>query len=145
MPGKAKGDGSLSGGTGDVNPQIYRLVTPTTTTLTTSSVTSASFSTSFPVPINRLQQQSGKATVMELLKVRWNTVAAYNVNVSGPQIINTTGWLSTTPGTAQGIGAVPSFPAGSPKVLDQINGSTFYDYDTTSDVIYTARFDLLQL
>lgn len=64
MPGKRKGD-SLTGGTGDVNPQ-----TLTSPILSQSGVDSID-QFQLPVPIPRYPQQNGMQIVMEILKVNF--------------------------------------------------------------------------
>lgn len=62
---------SLTGGSGDVNPQWMCLqVTQTSAdALTTVSI---------PLPVQRLAQKSGKSMVMEILKIFWD-IPAYTV------------------------------------------------------------------
>jgi hypothetical protein len=55
-------DGSLTGGTGDVNPQLFSGFAATT-------VADTPHTTAFITPISRLPKSGGKATVMEVLKV----------------------------------------------------------------------------
>jgi hypothetical protein len=92
MPGK----GSLTGGTGDVNPQWYKftLTDPTAYTASAagSATTTAFLSQAFPIPINRLRTQGQKATVIEILKIRWqfgvSTNAGQTVYGGGPVASN---------------------------------------------------------
>lgn len=56
--------GSLTGGTGDVSPQFFNMGQTQSAADTTTSGT-------FPIPIQRLLGKSGKAQVMEVLKLFW--------------------------------------------------------------------------
>lgn len=64
-----KGD-SLTGGTGDVNPQWMKIYAP-------QPSADATVTLQVPLPVQRLPQKSGKALVMELLKVRWDPPVLY--------------------------------------------------------------------
>lgn len=59
---KRKSDGSLTGGTGDVNPQWLKIRLAETVADTTISVQQT-------IPVQRLQDRSGKSQVMEILRV----------------------------------------------------------------------------
>jgi len=62
MPKRGRGSESLTGGTGDVNPQFLNMQS--------SAATIASFATtSFSTPINKFPEASGRVVIMELLKV----------------------------------------------------------------------------
>lgn len=63
MP-KRKGD-SLTGGTGDVNPQFFRF-------FCTQPVSDNNAIQPFPLPVQRLEKKDGQAMVMEVLKVQWD-------------------------------------------------------------------------
>lgn len=90
-----KGGSSLTGGTGDVNPQLYRLsIVGTPTTSTTTSVESRNYG-SFPVPVPKFSQKDGKAIVMEVLKCRWNTNVAFPVSEQTSRLMSVNCWLST--------------------------------------------------
>lgn len=52
----------LTGGTGDVNPQWFNIVSQVA--ITTSFAT-----TTVPTPINKFPEQSGKVVIMEILKI----------------------------------------------------------------------------
>lgn len=56
---------TLTGGTGDVNPQQFDLAITASAADTTTEL-------NFPIPTYRLQNSSGRAWVMELLKVFWD-------------------------------------------------------------------------
>lgn len=63
---RQKGNGdNLTGGSKDVNPQWFSMVL---------SQTGADVPTTqaFPIPVQRLAQSSGKALVMEILKIQWD-------------------------------------------------------------------------
>ena len=66
MSKRSRNDNSLTGGTGDVNPQYFTMEVSQTTANNT-------LSKAFPIPIQRLQQNSGRAQVMEVLKVFFDT------------------------------------------------------------------------
>lgn len=62
MPKRGRGSESLTGGTGDVNPQFLNMQS--------SASTTASFATTaFSTPINKFPEASGRVVIMELLKV----------------------------------------------------------------------------
>ena len=67
MAKRRRTDGSLTGGTGDVNPQYFNM---TLTQLNPNALTEAAFNT----PVVRLPGPSGRVTIMELLKVYWMAV-----------------------------------------------------------------------
>lgn len=67
--------GGLTGGTGDVNPQWYRLavvVDVGSTSNVPGNTVSAFAQQQYPVPVPRFAVKSGKAIVMEVLKIRWS-------------------------------------------------------------------------
>jgi len=67
MPKRAKSDGSLTGGSGDVNPQWFGMqVSQQGTDLTTTAAV--------PLPVQRLKDE-GKSQVMEVLRVQWDLPA----------------------------------------------------------------------
>lgn len=59
----------LTGGTGDVNPQYMRGFVQLPTGTFSPATGSTWVQVQLPIPISRLRQAQGKATVMELLKV----------------------------------------------------------------------------
>lgn len=65
MPAKRRYGESLTGGTGDVNPQTYTIV------VDNGSVT-GNGTKPFPVPIPRYPGTATRAVVMEILKVEWS-------------------------------------------------------------------------
>ena len=71
MPKRARSSSSLTGGTGDVNPQWLNL-------FSTNNPGTSYTEGGFPIPIQRLPD-SGKAQVMEILKVEWGLGAQVNV------------------------------------------------------------------
>lgn len=86
----------MTGGTGDVNPQIYSLsVTP--------SVADATISTQFPVPVYRFPLKNDRAMVMEILRCQW-IVQDLPVQVGQVSMV---GILSTS-NTSLPIGAASS-------------------------------------
>ena len=64
MPKRSKRD-TLTGGTKDVNPQWFPM-------LSQQSAPDATTTTQFPIPIQRLKQDSDRSQVMEILKVSWD-------------------------------------------------------------------------
>lgn len=64
MP-KRKMSDTLTGGTGDVNPQWMRIQVTEATPGVPQSI-------QFPLPIQRLQQSAGRSQVVEILKVIWD-------------------------------------------------------------------------
>lgn len=57
---------TLTGGTGDVNPQLYNL-----STSTPSPGPDGAAQTKFPVPVYRFPLKNDRAMVMEVLRVKW--------------------------------------------------------------------------
>jgi len=55
----------LTGGTGDVNPQVLTLTTTQTAADTTTT-------NEFPIPVPRPSSSKGKSIVMEILQVKYN-------------------------------------------------------------------------
>jgi len=70
MPKRGRSD-SLTGGTGDVNPQWFNL-------FSTNNPGTSYTETGFPVPVQRLPE-SNRAQVMEILKVEWGLGAQTNI------------------------------------------------------------------
>jgi len=117
MSKRAKGD-SLTGGTGDVNPQIYPLgigVGPTSSTTTSSTVW---FNQSFPVPVPKFPSTQGSALVMEVLRIRWNSTIAFDVNQATAHIMQIAGYVSTRAPPAN------TLPQGT--LVDFNTGTTVY-------------------
>lgn len=80
---RGRGD-SLTGGSGDVNPQWFKIVSsavPSTAVVTTT----------FALPTNRLESPS-RPTIVEVLKVKWVATAA-NITTAGPDMFR--GYLTT--------------------------------------------------
>lgn len=79
---------SLTGGTGDVNPQFLslELTLSAANTLTNQSVV---------LPISKFQQKGNKAVVIEILKVFWNSPLVDANNAAGGNNITQTAHLST--------------------------------------------------
>lgn len=69
-----KYNGSFTGGSGDVNPQFMHLTA-------SQSGNDATTTTAFPIPIQRLQN-SGRAQVMEILKVYWYLLSGVETDMS---------------------------------------------------------------
>lgn len=99
-----KAKDTLTGGTGDVNPQLYRLaVSLASGAAAAPSLSSTGSATTFPLPIPKYPGGANKSLVVELLKVRW-TVGFGSTNASGTSFniaVNATLMTSgnTVPGT----------------------------------------------
>lgn len=62
MPKRGRGAGeSLTGGTGDVNPQYFNMTS-------SAAITTSFATTTVPTPINKFPEGSGRVVIMELLK-----------------------------------------------------------------------------
>lgn len=85
MP-KRKMSDTLTGGTGDVNPQWLRVQV-------TEGTPGVAQSIQVPVPVQRLQQSSGRAQVMEILKIAWDATQ-YISTTAGT--CGTSGFLATS-------------------------------------------------
>jgi hypothetical protein len=159
MPGKSS---SLTGGSGDVNPQWYKF-TLTDPLLYTApnppgSTTSDWVSQAFPVPIQRTRVNGQKAWVMEVLKIRWQLGTNSNAGVSAPKHYsggqtNTSAFLTTkqytaAPGGGEGpvidqrsftineVGAVVSSDASTPPYWLNASPGAFWEspLDVTHDL-----------
>lgn len=119
-----KASSSLTGGTGDVNPQWFRGAASTTSTTPATAGYSNTVSVQTPVPINRLKQQGGKTIVMELLKVRWSGTVNYPLNAAQNQFALRflSGFLATAPPASASIGLSTVSPyqvsPTDPKIVD---------------------------
>lgn len=69
---------SLTGGSGDVNPQWFKIAS-------SAAPTTAMVTTTFPLPTNRLESPS-RPTIVEILKVKW-VVTALNITTAGPDML----------------------------------------------------------
>lgn len=139
MPKKA--DGSLTGGTGDVNPQFYRLTCPPVAiTIPSAGSAAASSTQQFPVPVPKYPTTQGNAIVMELLKVRWRNNIGFNVNSTGGQVIQSTGYISTKAPPNVG-GSAPPFPTPNDSSIVDVNqGTLTYQFFNASSYIATFRY-----
>lgn len=110
---------SLTGGTGDVNPQLYRLgILGTPTSSTSTSVEQRNY-LQFPVPVPKFSQKDGRAIVMEILKCRWNTNIGFPVSEQTSRLMTVNCWLSTksfAPADLPGLA--------NPYVIDYISVTT---------------------
>lgn len=139
MPKKASG---LTGGTGDVNPQWYRLALPSGITLNVTgggAEQTGSVSASFPVPVPKFSSGDGTAVVMELLKTRWTTDTGFDPNSGAGVIVSSTAWLTTKAPSNVGVGLLPSCanPADG-TVVDFNQGSLAFQ--NSIGIIYTFRY-----
>lgn len=146
MPKKA---GGLTGGTGDVNPQIYRLVLPRIACTTLGATSNAASSTQqFPVPVPKYPTSSdGTAIVMEVLKIRWSNNIGFNPSVSASMVHGTTAWLTTrAPSGAPALTAAPvPFADGDSSIVDINQGSLGYQFLAGPEIMYTYRYACLSM
>lgn len=85
---------SLTGGTGDVNPQWYKItVTQSGNDTTTTSAN--------PLPVPRLQNNK-KPTIMELLKIYWIVPETIEVDSSIQAFLSTKNFSTTAPSQVDG-------------------------------------------
>lgn len=90
MSKRARSNGeSLTGGTGDVNPQYFTLPANTQTAANTY------IEAVIPTPIPRNRVSGGKATVMEILKVYFNLPEADTNNAAGGSNLVASAHLAT--------------------------------------------------
>lgn len=143
MPKKA--DGSLTGGTGDVNPQFWHLAAPgVQITIPSAGAAGQSTTQQFPVPVPKYPTSNGMAIVMELLKIRWRNNITFNVNSVGGQIIQSTGYLSTKAPPNVGQPNVPPFTSPNDSSIVDVNqGSLGYQFVNSSTAINVYRCALL--
>lgn len=126
MSKRAKSDGSLTGGTGDVNPQVYRLSVATaaiTTNFPTVLSASGYATQQFPLPVPRFPSKQGKSIVVEILKVRWNENIGLNIAAAQSAIYQVTGYISTKAPPSSGF-----FASNDGSVVDYNRGTTVYDF-----------------
>lgn len=91
-----KGGDNLTGGSRDVNPQWMNLnVVQPGTDLNVTQM--------FPLPVQRLQQKSGKSLVMEILKIGWDLPL---IVPSASAITSVAAFLTTKDPSAQPIAGV---------------------------------------
>lgn len=114
---------TLTGGTKDVNPQQYKLLSRIPEGVYTPASGAVVQRAFYPVPVNRLQQQGGKAIVMELLKVRWGFAQGFETSITAPPFqLNTTAAICTSL-----IQTPDSF---NPAVIDYCTDSFFFQPST---------------
>lgn len=125
MPRKSD---TLTGGTRDVNPQQWKLqvTIPSGVYSTVSGVQVANITVQ--TPISRLPKQGGKVTIMEIVKIRWNTAVVYVLQATtsaitpSPWVLFTTGILMTSPIVSPG-------PL-TPQVIDSFQEEFYYSEAT---------------
>jgi hypothetical protein len=141
MPKKASG---LTGGTGDVNPQWYRISLPAAITVSLTGGASPSINSTtvqFPVPVPKYPNSDGTAIVMEVLKTRWTNDFAFDPSSGAGVLLTQTSWLTTKAPTGTGLGSSPNLLS-SPSdgsIIDINQGSTSYQNSVGSIVEF--RFD----
>lgn len=92
-----RGRDSLTGGTGDVNPQLLSIRVTQTAADTTTSAQAM-------LPIQRLAQGSRRAQVMEVLKIYFNS-SALPISASATEVVDSiTTILSTVNGGTTNLG-----------------------------------------
>lgn len=109
------GSESLTGGTKDVNPQWMYL--PCSNELNANG--DGISTTIFQTPVNRVSGSSTKATIMEVLKIRYRLAMPTVTNILSPRQVNI---LQVFPGRQ----SLNSFLDGESGILDQVvkmNGS----------------------
>lgn len=94
-----RGSESLTGGTGDVNPQWFNMVIPA---LTTSFAT-----TTFSTPINKFPEGSGRVVIMEILKLFFHPQGVIGPVVAGQVVsqriaVGTRNFSTTEPAMTDG-------------------------------------------
>ena len=141
MPKKA----GLTGGTGDVNPQWYRLTLPANIVLNITGGAPGATSSStvqYPVPVPKFPSSDGSAIVMEILKCRWTNDFSFDPQTGAGIIMSSTAWLSTKQPTNVGPSLVPSCASTTDgSVIDFSQGS--FSYQNSIGLIYTFRFEFL--
>lgn len=98
MAKRARGNGDLTGGSGDINPQYFTL--PQNLLSAANTYTEGTIPT--PIPRNRVS--GGKATVMEILKVYFNLPEADANSAAGGSVIQAQAQLTTRSLTAMSQG-----------------------------------------
>lgn len=112
---------SLTGGTGDVNPQWYKLTVQMTAADTDTTAI-------FPLPTYRLQNSSGRSWVMEILKIQWDTsLQVISANGTYGTLVTLATMQTTTLNLPQlkAQGAVIDFDQPTVAVFNAAAGSTF--------------------
>ena len=119
-----KAGGTLTGGTGDVNPQWFRLAVQDNTLISLRATALVGISGTFPVPINRLGQKGEKVVVLEILKIRWQGGVVYPLNTAQSEYAerSLTAWLATSPPISGAVAGVISEPAPVPYNLVPTDG-----------------------
>ncbi len=132
--------GSLTGGTGDYNPQWYRLSVSFPGYSVASGYTGASSAVavqSFPLPVPKFSQKQGKSIVVEILRCRWGiglNVPFTSLSTGYALSIETVGQLlSKNPGSS-----LPASTDGSVVDYYSQNGSyTVSPGTSTTDLLGT--------
>jgi len=122
MSKRRRTNGSLTGGTGDVNPQFFNIVMVQTAA---NVLNEAAFNT----PIVRLPGPSGKVTIMELLKVYWMAVGwspALVAQLNQSQYIS----LASVP-----MGVISIAHLAEPNVVTQMNIHTINSFTAGGSMI----------
>jgi len=75
-----KTSSTLTGGTGDVNPQWYRLAIPSQPQVSASAgtVVVGNATVTYPTPVPKFPEKKDRAIVMELLKIMWAPDQVFN-------------------------------------------------------------------
>jgi len=138
-----KAGSALTGGSGDVNPQIFRLAATGSQLITSGQ--QFGITVTQPVPINRLGQKGERVVVMELLKVRYHVELGIPYAATGAKMMvaNSVIWLATAAPNGAAIALQPvgpqvsafnQFPA-DPKVIDFIEYTNFLNFSSFSETL----------
>lgn len=136
--------GGLTGGTGDVNPQWYKLFLAGTPfqNQTTLNATQTGQQT-FPLPVPKWSATNGRSIVVELLKVRWYNVLSIGWTLSTAQgsFRSLTGYIATRASSTV-TGLNPQFPpyqSNDPAIIDSQSNTIIMGSSATN--FQTFEFD----
>lgn len=123
MPKRGRGSESLTGGTGDVNPQWF-------TMLASANFTTSPATTTVPTPINKFPEGSGRVVIMEILKV-----LLYISESSLTNYVAATGYQYEVYLTTKNYGTTEA-PVSDGNVICKFQRDTFADAASTGRVAY---------
>lgn len=130
---------TLTGGTGDVNPQVFKIplqIVPFTTAAGVAGAFTAS--AAVPIPILRLPQKADRAVIMEIVKIRWANGLFLSLPVDSAQnfIVTGTAFIATGPSP---------FPVGLNPANNVYNpsDSRVVDYVTVTNAVGRTATSLL--
>lgn len=116
----------LTGGTGDVSPQIFTLPVNQLTTVNTYRQIQV------PLPVNRFAESSGKVVIIELLKVLFNMPEADAANTAGGNSMIAACQISTS--------SLVAYDPNDPKVVTY-SETTFRGAFTAAGTFMSIRQD----